>query len=278
MNLILYVPVLHRGYIELFRRYVGKNCSLYILSDDIIGQFPLTAREIRSIDTDTVYKMIKTLGIFTDVKIAGENIIKKLARQTDQPVILSNDLISDTLYERYFTNHKVIRETVFLRFDENTVKTARQEVEFVGQISKDKFQREIFSKLANEKEKSSDWFLKVGAAVILDDKAIVVGHNRRQPTIHSPWIIGDPRNFLEYGTNSGQRSALHAEQSVIAECARLGIATDQADFYVTTFPCPDCASLVASTGVKRLFFQDGFSQLSSRDIFETNNIEIIKVI
>lgn len=58
-------------------------------------------------------------------------------------------------------------------------------------------------------------------------------------------------------TGSGRSSSdfvLHAEQNVIAFCARNGIPTEGTSMYITLSPCKQCAKMIAQSGIKQVFY------------------------
>lgn len=275
--LVLYVPALHRGYVELFRKYEGKAEVLYIIDQDIIDQFPLAKREIRAMESSTAHRLLSDAKFFPKVEVANETKLKELAKDKGLTIVLSTEYISDWLKENYFKNHKVIQDPVFLRYDEKTVKLARKEVEFTGTITKEDFRHKIMKQAADKAQKSSDYFLQVGAAIVPKDHEPLFAHSTRMPSPHEMHTVGDPRNYMSYGTDTHQRTTLHAEQTLLAHCAKEGIKTEGADLYVTTFPCPDCCNIIAEAGIKKVYFRDGFSKLSLQDTFKAYGIEVIKI-
>ncbi len=70
---------------------------------------------------------------------------------------------------------------------------------------------------------------------------------------------------------------MHSEAGAIAEAARKGISLEGADLYVTTFPCPPCGKLIAYSGIKRVFYKNGYGVLDSERILKDKGVEIIKV-
>lgn len=274
--LVLYVPALHSSYVQLFEKYPHAD-ALYILDQTIIDQFPRMKREIRAIHPVKMQQLLSKSSYFPEVWLANEATLKDLAADDAITIILSDEQISDWLAEQYFVGKEIIREPLFLRFDEKTVQAARQEIPFSGTITENQFHQQLMDAASQEAEKSSDWFLRVGAALISDDYVVELAHNTRMPADHSLWTIGDPRNYMEYGTDTHQRTTLHAEQALIAHCANRGLKTQGAAMYVTAFPCPDCVNNIAEAGIIKLYFKEGFSQLSSTEVFEVYGIEIIQV-
>jgi len=58
---------------------------------------------------------------------------------------------------------------------------------------------------------------------------------------------------------------LHAEQNVICFAAKNGISTDGCDLYITLSPCINCAKLIAQTGIKKVYFNEKYRDLSGVD-------------
>jgi len=56
-----------------------------------------------------------------------------------------------------------------------------------------------------------------------------------------------------------------------------GISTDGADLYVTDFPCPYCARIIAKSGVGRLYFLRGYAVLEGDDFLTDAGIEVYRI-
>jgi dCMP deaminase len=101
--------------------------------------------------------------------------------------------------------------------------------------------------------------------------------NEHLPHPLSAYAAGDPRSNFFKGVHLELSTATHAEARLIADAARRGIATQGAVVYVTDFPCPPCAKLLAAAGVSRLYFRTGYAVLDGRDVLEAAGVEIIRV-
>jgi dCMP deaminase len=64
---------------------------------------------------------------------------------------------------------------------------------------------------------------------------------------------------------------------LIAEAAREGISTKGAVVYVTDFPCPPCAKLIAGAGISRLYFRTGYAVLDGEDVLAEAGVEVVRV-
>lgn len=59
-------------------------------------------------------------------------------------------------------------------------------------------------------------------------------------------------DLTEYGR------VVHAEMNALLSCARIGIATDRATLYCTTFPCHNCAKHIIDAGIKRVVYVEPY--------------------
>jgi dCMP deaminase len=47
--------------------------------------------------------------------------------------------------------------------------------------------------------------------------------------------------------------------------------------FVTDFPCPPCAKLIAGAGIAKLYFVEGYAVLDGQDVLEAAGVEIVQV-
>jgi dCMP deaminase len=47
--------------------------------------------------------------------------------------------------------------------------------------------------------------------------------------------------------------------------------------YVTDFPCPPCAKLIAGAGIAKLYFRSGYAVLDGQEVLEAAGVELLKV-
>lgn len=277
-SLILYVPVLHAGYLKFFEKYRGKVDVLYLLGEDVVAKFFPLHREIRALDPAIAAHFIESLEIFGEVNILEKrHLTKQLAELKKGGIVATGDELTRKFIEKYLprTAGKITFENIFLRWDENTVNSSQAPKGIP--VSRDPFDRKIMARIKQEGARSSDWWRQVGAAIVKGKKVILEGHNRHVPSEHMPYIDGDPRDVIPAGTFSHLSTALHGEQLLIVEAAKQGIKLDGSSIYVTVFPCPVCAKLIAYSGIKKCFFASGFASLDGERVMKTNGVEMIFV-
>jgi dCMP deaminase len=110
-----------------------------------------------------------------------------------------------------------------------------------------------------------------------DGQILAVAHNEHRPTEYSPYVDGDPRNEFSRGVHSELSTAIHAEAAIVARAARTGLGLDGADLYVSTFPCPGCARLVAEAGFRRVYFAGPYAVLDGDAVLRAAGVELFWV-
>ena len=270
--IIAYVPVLHNGYKKFFERHLDTEI-LYIFGDTLIKKYDYLAKEIRQLSPDLIKKAIESWNIFKKVEVVEE---KDLTILEADEIIMPDEDICKSLAEENFSNKKVTYDSIFLRWDKHK-SMEEKPVQADQKISREKFDREVMQKLKVEAEKSSDWWRRIGAAIIKDGEIILVAHNEHLPSPHSPYADGDPRNTLHKGIGTDIATAIHSEARLIAEAARKGISLEGTSLYVTVFPCSLCAKQIAFSGIKKIYYGGGYQMLDQETILRSKGVEIIYV-
>lgn len=270
--LLLYVPVLHAGYLKLFDRYKDTVDTFYILSAPFVRELTPFPKEIRAIEPATVRHLIAGLGIFKKVLLLSRRVLPDLR---GAEIITADEEVSRAFAEKYLKGSRIRYERVFLRWDEKKVKSDVK-VKYT-RVSSAPFDRKMVARASREADKSSDWWRQVGAVVVKNKKVILEAHNSHVPSEHTPYVHGDPRDVIESGTLNLLYTSIHAEQAVIAEAARRGTSLKGASIYMNIFPCPLCAKLVAYSGIKKCYFQIGSAWLDAESILKASGVEIILV-
>ncbi len=270
--LLLYVPVLHDGYLKIFKKYAGEIDRLYILGKDLAKELAYLEEEIRAISPNTIKTLIESLGLIRWVFILDRDSLKELR---GAHIVTARESVMERLVLKYLQTEKVTYDTVFLRWDEGHVAT-KKPVNY-ERVSKSPFDKKMIALACQEGAKTSDWWRKVGAVLVRESKIILTAHNTHVPSEHSPYVHGDIRDFIPAGKHSDISSAIHAEKYIIAKAARSGIALEGTSIYVTVFPCPDCAKVIAYSGIKRCYFSSGHVSFDGEEILKQNGVELVLV-
>ena len=96
--------------------------------------------------------------------------------------------------------------------------------------------------------RSPDLRLKVGCVLVKDNHVISMGYNGFLPKI-------EHKSYME---NGHEQATVHAEQNSIADCAKRGVKTDGAIAYITHYPCINCFKVLASSGIKQIYYRDDY--------------------
>jgi dCMP deaminase len=273
-TLVAYVPVLHEGYRRFFAKIDGPK-QLYIFGPEVTQEFSWLAKEIRQLDPVLMRDAIAALELFESVQvldIAGADTLNAAG----QRIVLPDEDVSRALAQKYLTNAEVVFEPVFLRWDKHN-SLAEKPVVPDEMITTDELHRRVLGMAEEESQKSSDIWRHVGAAIAKGGEVLLVCHNTHLPSAHTPYANGDPRNNFHKGDHIELSSAIHAEASLIAEAAKQGIALEGADMYVTVFPCPPCAKLVARSGIQNLYCGGGYGVLDGEEILKSARVKIFFV-
>lgn len=271
-TIIAFVPVLHRGYRSFFERHADAD-TIGLLGPDWIDDFPWLAKEIRALDVIDVKTALEAWQLGPAVRVLGKGDIAGI--ESESLVVPDEDIMRE-IAAQHLGGKNVVFDTVFLRWDKhNTV--AERPVDPDIAISTEDFDREMLDAAGEEAKKSSDFWRHVGAAIVKDGRIIISAHNAHVPNEQMPYANGDPRNNFHKGVHLELSTALHAEAGAIAEAAREGVALEGASLYVTTFPCPPCAKLVAYSGIKKIYYRSGYGVLDGEDILKSRGVEIVFV-
>jgi dCMP deaminase len=273
-----YVPGLHASYLRFFERYATRVSSLFLLDQSLLTDFPEEAREIRALTAGEARQAICGLGYFPHVILADAAALARLNRP-DTQVILPDERLSRVVAKRHLPLADCRFDAdFFLRYDAQYVQAAVGEAAYDTAVTAEAFHQCFMQGADTESRFSSDWFRQVGALLVHEGTVLAASGNERSPSPHDCWLVGDPRNFLPYGSDPERTTVLHAERGVIALAARRGIATEGASLYVTTYPCPGCVPVVIAAGIRTVYFRDGYADLRAPESFRAHGVEVVRVL
>jgi dCMP deaminase len=272
--LIAYVPVLHEGYRRFLSAH-GEGLPLYLIGPEMYADSRPLAKDIRALPAELAASAIAAWGICSEVSVLDVAGAELLATSSPSLVLPAED-VSYAVVDRWFPRCDVRYDTVFLRWDKSrTVALLRPEAAVA--IEGDETLAELAAVATAEAAGSVDWWRRVGAAIRFGDGTVAAAHNEHLPHRLSAYAAGDPRANFYKGVALELSTAQHAEARLIAAAAREGRVTEGAVMYVTDFPCPPCAKLIAAAGVSRVYFHSGYSVLDGEDVLRDAGVEILQV-
>ncbi len=273
--ILAYVPVLHEGYQQFFHRHQDAN-YLYILNREIIAQFDhLIRKDIRALDPELILASLKAWSLSFPVAAIGTSELASLNQPQFKIIVPEEDELK-TVVQESLPSAQIVYDSYFLRWDASRSKKELP-VSADTTLSQAEFDQHMIALTKQDAQKSSDWWRQIGAAIVKNGQIIFQGYNHHVPQSQMPYVNGDPRGNFHKGEHIDLSTALHAEAGLIAQAAKKGVSLENAEMYVTTFPCPNCAKLIAYSGIKKVFFQEGYAMLDGESILKSQDVEIIKV-
>jgi len=271
--LILHIPVIHKGYLDFFNKIKikGRVSSIYLIDEKLQEKLSEIKRDIASIDSRVIKELFKKMG-FQNVLILSKKNIRKIK---NEKIILVQDEISRNLYNKYLKGKRVEWESAFLRWDRSRVLAEFPAKNVI--VSKKPFDLKMMKEAYEESKKSGDWWRQIGAVLVKGGKIVARSYNMGVPNDNTPYQLGSIRDLFEAGEKQEMSPTIHAEQAIVSEAAKRGIKLLGSSLYLTHYPCPLCAKLVAYSGIKKLYFSEGASNLDGIKTLKSANVKVIRV-
>jgi dCMP deaminase len=277
IRVLLYLPVIHAGYDRFLRSWAKKGAQeILLVGRSISDAHPELRKETRALTPERAASLLNRSGDLPPARVVEVETIRSAVR--GELVILPEEQISRQLIRDFeLKDLAVVKlDKTFLRWDRTWSQQGRP-AGFDGRTSADDTDT-LLSRLAlATAQRSSDWWRQVGAVAVLNGKLIGGAHNEHLPSEYAPYLNSDPRNSFSRGDRIDLTTAIHAEASLIAKCARRGQPLEGADLFVSTFPCPGCARLIALSGFRRVFFSAGYSVLEGEEVLRAAGVELVFV-
>jgi dCMP deaminase len=272
--ILAYVPVLHLGYARFFEKYPGAK--LNILGPAITSQYRPLARDLRALDPERVKSALIAWKMFSAIEIVEIPELKSLAAAGTE-LIMPDEDISHDLAAQFFADTEITFDAMFLRWDRRRT-DARETITTLTSASEYPTDIARMTQATQASNRSSDIWRRVGAVITTaNDRTLEAHYNRSLPSANTPWAVGDPRGNYGKGLSLELSLFIHAEAAAIGDAAKRGVALRGASIYVTTFPCPACAKLIAIAGITTCYYAAGYAVLDGQDVLAAANVTIINV-
>jgi dCMP deaminase len=119
----------------------------------------------------------------------------------------------------------------------------------------------------------------VGAVLVRDKRLLATGYNGVPSGVTHCEVSGCLREKLQ--VPSGERHelcrGLHAEQNAIIQAALHGVSTKDAILYCTTLPCIICAKMLINSGVRKVFYLDGYGDTLTEEMLAEVGLQIVRL-
>lgn len=114
--------------------------------------------------------------------------------------------------------------------------------------------------------------LSVGAVLVRNKRVIACGYNGS--------VSGDVHCIDEgcYMVDGHCQRTIHAEMNAILQCAKFGESTDNAEIYVTDFPCLQCTKMLLQAGIKTIkYLREYHNSEYAEALLEKEHVKVEKV-
>ena len=271
---VAYIPVLHEGYWRFLTAH-AKGRRAFVIGPELYEDYRPLAKDIRRLDPALIAASIDAWNVCSEVAVLDTETATSLASESPRITLPAED-VSYQVVERFFSRCEVLYDSVFLRWDKSkSVQLLAPDV--TRRVTSD----DVIDSLAQAAESASarsiDWWRQVGAAVRFADGRIAAATNEHNPHRLSAYAAGDPRSNFFKGVHLEISTATHAEARLIAEAARDGTPTQGAVMYVTDFPCPPCAKLIAAAGIAKVYFRSGYALVDGQGVLHAAGVELVQV-
>jgi dCMP deaminase len=119
----------------------------------------------------------------------------------------------------------------------------------------------------------------VGAVLVKEKRILSTGYNGAPSGLKHCLEVGCLREQL--GVDSGKMHELcrgiHAEQNAIIQAAYHGVSVNGAVIYCTNQPCSICARMIINAGIKKIYYQSGYSDSLAKELLGEAGIEIVQI-
>ncbi|MBA3679260.1 hypothetical protein H0W80_03685 [Candidatus Saccharibacteria bacterium] len=275
--LVLYMPVIHKTYLELIDSQ--EIDALFLIDNKLaIELVPTLRKDLRAVGAETIHmllaKFVHPILIVTNLITSSLDVDEKYTR-----FIMPDEDVSHEFAKQFLNGCEVEFVNVFLRYDKKRT-TEEFELNPDEIVTSAEFAKRMIARCDQLAQKSPDWWRQIGGLVVRNGEVVeeLTMFNQSEPVGMNPYHVGDPRSNFKKGLNAELTTVLHTEQGIVSRAARHGISLDGADLFVTTFPCPWCAKAVAEAGFANVFYRDGYAMLDGEEILKVNNVQLIRVV
>jgi dCMP deaminase len=97
-----------------------------------------------------------------------------------------------------------------------------------------------------------------GAVIVNDKQILATGYNGSMPGVEHCSEEGKCYRRGSGASDAGKYDncrSIHAEANAIAQAAKHGISVKDSSIYVTLYPCYVCTKLLASAGIKKVYYE-----------------------
>jgi dCMP deaminase len=120
---------------------------------------------------------------------------------------------------------------------------------------------------------------QVGAVVVREKRILATGYNGAPKGLSHCLDIGCLREQMQipHGERHELCRGIHAEQNAIIQAATSGANIDGAVIYSTHFPCSLCMKMIINSGIKKIFYVEGYPDDLSKSLCKEANLKLVRL-
>jgi deoxycytidylate deaminase len=294
-KLVIYLPVLHRGYVDLVKKFQQAGGGVvYLLEPAQLQELGApTHKDIHGLTTEEIKAGLDAIirGWMAEEGVKPERWevrrgeskkeIEAEREDDDEWWLPEEEVMRQWVKKRGWPRKNIKWQRVFLRWDREKA-TAEKEPLVDEEITQEEGERRMMAIAEENGALSSDWWRKVGAVITRENEKgekemLGAAHNTHLPSEQTPNIEGDIRAQFNQGKQWELGTAIHAEAGAIAAAARRGVALEGAEIWVSDFPCPNCAKLIAAAGIKTVYYRRGYAVSDGERVLRSAGVRIVRV-
>lgn len=268
--IVAYVPALHAGYLKFFSRH--KGAPIFVLGKSFIDAYPRLNRDLRAMEPAQAASALRALG-FEAAVLEVPDVEKAPAYSA---FVLPDEDVSRDFAEKHLKEKLVELESIFLRWD-GVFANKESAITPDRTIDTEGLERELMREAYKESAHSADWWRQIGGLIVKEGVVVGKGHIRHFPSDLSLDIFGTPRITVDAGERPDLYISMHAEADLISTAAKSGVSLEGASLYTTTFPCINCAFLIARSGIATVYYTEGYSRVDAQSVLKNAGVEIVLV-
>ncbi|MDD5341216.1 MAG: deaminase [Patescibacteria group bacterium] len=264
--------IIHKGYLDILDKY--PKADIFVLSDDLAKELYKLEIDLRKMPFARVQKLLENLG--RNVLELNKSNLDQI-KKADQIILITDDVINE-FKKKYLKDNKnlILENGFFYHPSEKVFKIEEKKEEANAVIAEE--DKKIMKLAIEEARESGCFWRQIASIVVKNGKILYKAFNQMLPNNDECYKIGCIRDNLKPGEKTAELcSAVHSEASCIAQAARDGVSLQGTSIYVTTFPCPMCAKLIATCGIKKCFYNQGWANFDGERILKAAGVELIKV-
>ena len=120
---------------------------------------------------------------------------------------------------------------------------------------------------------------KVGCCLVTDNDLTVLGTNGLPKQLGNKLEYEENYKFCNFGDGilKTKNEVIHAELNTILKCAKEGVSVKGATIYTTLSCCSQCASMLASCGIKRVVYLEEYRDTKGIEVLNECGIIVEKL-